>query len=85
MNEHQKRAIRALESMKGDDIYRAEYAFRGMSQDQMNQQHGLSGKTRSEILDEYRSRDAKVDAASAWIDGGMVGDPPEVPSYYPHV
>lgn len=68
MNEHKKIAIHALENMKGDDAYRAEYAFRGLSPDQMKQQHGQSGKTRAEILDEYRAHDAKIDAAIAWIN-----------------
>lgn len=67
MNAHKELAIQALQNMKGDDTYRARAAFRGMSAEQMKEQHGHSGKTRAEILAGYEAHDAKVDAAIAWV------------------
>lgn len=61
-------ALQALRNMKGDDTIRARNAFRGMSTEQMREQHGFSGKTRAEILNEYIDYDAKVDAAIAWVN-----------------
>ncbi len=57
-------AIHALENMKGDDLYRAKTAFRGLD---MTQQHGHSGKTRAEILDLYERSAAECDTAIAWV------------------
>jgi len=67
MNQHQILAVRALESARGDDSARARAAFRGYSTEQMKQQHGQSGKTRSEILQQYEDSDAEVNAAIAWV------------------
>lgn len=67
MNEHQELAVRALQQMKGDDTYRARMAFRNLTDKQMNELHGQSGKTRAEILSAYESHDAKVEAAIAWV------------------
>lgn len=66
--EHKELAIRALQGLKGDDTYRARRAFQGMSAADMSQEHGQSGRTRAEILAEYESYDAKVDAAIAWLN-----------------
>lgn len=59
--------IRALTNMRGDDTIRARRAFGDMSAEEMNKQHGRSGKTRAEILSEYEARDREIDAALAWI------------------
>lgn len=67
MNRHQELAIGALQNMRGDDTARARAAFRGLSPAGMQEQHGYSGKTRAEILADYEARDAKVDAAIAWV------------------
>lgn len=67
MKVHRELAIRALQQMKGDDLYRAEAAFRGLPPDEMKRQYGDSGKTRQQIIDEYRERNAKVDAAIEWV------------------
>ena len=67
MNDHATLAIRALGQMKGDDTVRARLAFRGMNTVQMGEQFGHSGKTRAQILAEYESYDAKIDAAIAWV------------------
>lgn len=66
--EHKALALRALHNMLGDDLIRARNAFRGMSVEQMQQQHGMSGKTRSEILEVYEKHDAEVKAAIAWLE-----------------
>jgi len=60
-------AIKALENMKGDDLYRTQMAFRGMTQKQMQEQYGESGKTRSQILSDYQTREDRVNAAIAWV------------------
>lgn len=52
--------LSALNSYKGDDVYRARAAFKGFSIIQMGAQHGESGKSRQEILDEYESHAAEV-------------------------
>lgn len=59
--------IRALENMKGDDTYRAECAFLHFTPKQMDQPHGMSGKTRAEILAGYRAHDAQINAAISWV------------------
>lgn len=65
---HKALALQALHQILGDDLIRARNAFRGMSVEQMQQQHGLSGKTRAEILDVYEVHDAKVKAAIGWLE-----------------
>jgi len=67
MNDHKELAIRALENMKGDDTFRARAAFCGFTQQEMQEEHGLSGKTRAQILSEYEAHDAKVLAAINWV------------------
>jgi hypothetical protein len=73
MNEIQKLIVRTLQSAKGDDTYRAESAFHGLTKEQMQQEYGASGKTRQQILDEYRASDAKFDEAIKWVkaQGGV--------------
>lgn len=44
----------ALDNRKGDDLERAERAFRGRTTLQMQEQYGQSGRTCQAILDEYR-------------------------------
>ena len=67
MTTHKDLAINALRQMKGDDTARARAAFRGLTPEQMQQQHGQSGRTRAEILREYEEHDAKIDAAISWV------------------
>lgn len=59
--------IRCLENAKGDDLYRAKLAFKGMTPDQMQEQHGQSRKTRQEILNGYLEHEAKMINAIAWV------------------
>jgi hypothetical protein len=68
MSTHKELAVQALENMRGDDQYRAERAFRNCTPEQMNQEYGESGQTRSEILNGYRERGSQIDGAIAWIN-----------------
>jgi len=67
MNEHQKTAIQALDQMRGDDTYRAKSAFRHFTPQQMQEEHGNSGKTRAQVIADYESHDKKCDEAIEWV------------------
>lgn len=67
MSQHKELALRALEQMRGDDLYRARVAFRGLSAEQMQEQHGQSEQTRAELLASYEAHEAKVTAAIKWL------------------
>lgn len=67
MNAHQELAIQALQNMRGDDYSRAQRAFRDMTDEQMQQQHGESGRTRAEVLAGYEAEFRKVSAAIQWV------------------
>ena len=67
MNEHQKYVIQVLETVKGDDLYRARMAFKNLTMDQMNQEYGQSGKTCAQIIAEYEEHDARVNALIDWV------------------
>lgn len=60
-------AIAALECFRGDNLQRAQSAFRGLSEQAMDEMYGQSGKTRWEILKGYQEHDAAVTAAIAWV------------------
>ena len=49
-----EKLIRIVEEAKGDDLERAEHAFRGMTKDQLSEPYGHSGSTCGQILDGYR-------------------------------
>ena len=67
MNASQELALKALQNSKGDDTYRAESAFRNLSPEQMQEQHGQSGQTRAEILAGYKTHDRAIEAAIDWV------------------
>lgn len=67
MKQYKDLILDALDQYKGDDLARAELAFKGMSEEEMNLPHGQSGRTRKEILDEYKEHNAKVNAAIKWV------------------
>lgn len=46
----------AVNGALGDDLERAEWAFKNRTPEQMGQQYGESGRTCQEILDGYRQR-----------------------------
>ena len=67
MNQHQETAVRALRALRGDNTYRAKAAFKGMTDRQMQEQHGQNGMTRAALLAQYEAHDEKIDAAIAWV------------------
>ena len=67
MNEHKNLAIKALEALRGDDLYRARAAFRRCTPDEMGMLYGESGMTRAALLASYEAHDAQVTAAIAWL------------------
>lgn len=69
MNEHKQLAIKALEQMRGDNLYRARAVFKNCTPEQMAQKYGQSEQTRAEILAGYEAHEAKVTAAIAWVIG----------------
>lgn len=71
MNAHQTLAVNALLALKSDDTYRARRAFGRYTPAQMQEQHGESGKTRAQILNEYEAYDARVDAAIKWVEAAQ--------------
>ena len=57
--------INCIEQARGDDLYRAEQSFLGLTVDEMAEEYGESGRTRRQILDDYQSHYDKCDAAIA--------------------
>lgn len=51
----------------GDDAYRAAAAFKGLTPEQMEEEHGHSGKSRKEILAGYRGALSELVAAKEWF------------------
>jgi len=62
-SETKKLVLQGLSTLRGDNLERAEMAFRGLSVAQMQEQHGQSGETRQAILDGYREHVEAVEAA----------------------
>jgi hypothetical protein len=59
---------RIVADAKGDDLERAERAFVGASPALLDRQYGESGKTRREILAEYRREREEWAAAHALLE-----------------
>lgn len=53
----------AIESRRGDDLYRARASFKHCTPKEMQEQYGFSGKTRQQIIDEYEVFEKKCDEA----------------------
>ena len=68
MNQHKDLVIRALVNMRGDDLARARRAFAGLSNFEMSQEYGSSGKTKAEILAEYEEYNEQISAALTWVE-----------------
>jgi hypothetical protein len=62
-----KTLIAALSTYEGDNLQRAQYAFRGCTPEQMQQEYGQSGQTRQQILDGYQQHANQVAAARRWV------------------
>ena len=45
--------IQCIERARGDDLYRAQLSFKGLTAKEMNEEYGQSGQTRQEILNGY--------------------------------
>ena len=69
MNPHKELAIRVLRDSIGDDLYRANCAFGHMPEKELDQQHGKSGKTRRQIIQEYKDHEEKRVNALKWLEG----------------
>ena len=54
MNDPTEKLLRIVLNAKGDDLERAEAAFKRLSPEQMLEYHGDSGRTVQEILEGYR-------------------------------
>lgn len=72
MNEHQKLAIKALESVRENEyhlreLHRLRDWFKNLTPEQKDQEYGKSGMTRQEILDLYEALDAQISAAIEWV------------------
>ena len=61
--------LEALHQYAGDNLERAECAWGGLNQEEMQMQHGQSGRTRQETIDGYRSHRKEVDEAIAVVGG----------------
>lgn len=66
-NKHKELALKALIQMRGDDYYRASTFFQRKTPEQMQEQHGQSGKTCAEILAEYKDHYDQTNAAIDWL------------------
>lgn len=49
-----EKLLKIVANAKGDDLERAERAFQGLSQKEMNEQHGRSSMTRQALIEAYR-------------------------------
>jgi len=67
MNQHKELILKVMQEQRGDDLYRAEQAFKYCSPEQMQQEFGESGQTRSSILEAYRKRHDDFTDAIEWV------------------
>jgi hypothetical protein len=59
--------LSALERAAGDDLERAQAAFKGMTPEQMQQPHGQSRMTRQAWLEMYQAHRNCIHAARVWV------------------
>ncbi len=59
--------LSVMRNAQGDNLERATNAFRGLSPAQMEEQHGQSGQTRHQILEEYHEQRRLHQAAIDWL------------------
>lgn len=62
---------RAISQAMGDDLERADIAFKGMTETQLDQQWGQSGKTVRQIWQGYKDDRARWKEVLEWIEGLM--------------
>lgn len=65
MEKERQFIIDRMKSARGDDLYRAECAFRGHNLDEL---YGQSGRTKRQILEEYRQFDNEWIEAMKWLE-----------------
>lgn len=53
---------------QGDDLERANIAFGHMTEQELDQPHGMSGRTRRQVWQGYKDDHAKVKEAAAWVE-----------------
>lgn len=58
-----EKLIRILENAKGDNLERAEMSFGKLTEDQLKEEWGRSGRTKGEILEGYREERKEWQAA----------------------
>jgi hypothetical protein len=68
MSNIKKIIISALNSHKGDNLARARNAWGGLSDIEMDQLHGQSGRTKREFLNDYQQHDDEVNEAINWVN-----------------
>lgn len=70
MNEREAaaRLRQAIRQVQGDDLERAELAFRGLTPAQLQEPFGHSGRTKQQVLDEYREHRARDRAAQEFLE-----------------
>jgi len=64
-----KTIIAALYQAMGDDLERAQNAFRNMTREQMQETYGFSEKTRQQIVDGYQAHRDKINEAIKYVEG----------------
>ena len=65
--EHKDYILKAMQSMRGDDLERVRMSFANLSSAKMKEQFGQSGQTRSEVLKSYEEQRKCHDDAIAWL------------------
>lgn len=60
--------LKILRNAKGDDLARAKHYFKNFTPEQMAQEHGVSGKTCAQLIEEYQAYEDKIDAAIEWVE-----------------
>lgn len=63
----QEKLRQIVANAKGDDLERAELAFKGMTDEQLDSEYGRSGETCRKILDGYRRERALYHEAAALV------------------
>lgn len=66
--------LNALEVARDDSLERAQWAFKGMTSEQMQQQYGHSGHTRQQVLDTYQAARDCNETARVWVSELETGE-----------
>ena len=66
--ERREFAIKSVRETRGDNYERAKMAFSGLPEEQMAKEYGESGKTRAEILAQYKRHTDNCAETIAWLE-----------------